>query len=496
MPTPDFKEFLRLARDYTLVPVSKIVCADMLTPVSAFLAIAANEPEAFLLESVEGGEKIGRYTFLGVRPHKKLTAHGAEVRVQTGKRTQSFEGGVFQTVKLLLAEHSAAPIPGLPPFTSGAVGFFTYDVVRQLERIGSQAKDDLNIPDCVLMFFNRLLAFDHLRHQIHIIAATDVRVESPRKAYDRAVADIAKIERKLAAGPQGASWLPKAHKQIQNKKMKVHASTTPANFQKAVEKAKEYIAAGDVFQVVLSRRVDFDPEVPPFDLYRALRTVNPSPYMYFIKTGDLHVLGASPEMLVRVTGRKLEYRPIAGTHRRGRDEAEDQRLAYAMSHDEKERAEHVMLVDLGRNDLGRVSEYGSVRVSDLMHVERYSHVMHLVSNLEGKLRDGLDALDAFVACFPAGTLSGAPKVRAMQIIEELEPIRRGVYGGAVLYADFAGNLDSCIAIRTMLLKGKRAYLQAGAGIVADSDPKKEYEESVNKSQALLRAVEKAREGGA
>jgi len=224
--------------------------------------------------------------------------------------------------------------------------------------------------------------------------------------------------------------------------------------------------------------------------------VNPSPYMYFIKTGDLHVLGASPEMLVRVTGRKLEYRPIAGTHRRGRDEAEDQHLAHAMSHDEKERAEHVMLVDLGRNDLGRVSEYGSVRVSDLMHVERYSHVMHLVSNLEGKLREGLDALDAFAACFPAGTLSGAPKVRAMQIIEELEPIRRGVYGGAVLYADFAGNLDSCIAIRTMLLKGKRAYLQAGAGIVADSDPKKEYEESVNKSQALLRAVEKARRGGA
>ncbi len=504
MPTPDYKEFFRLARDYTLVPVSKIVRADMLTPVSAFLAIAANEPEAFLLESVEGGEKIGRYTFLGVRPHKKLTAQGAEVRVQTGKRTETYSGGVFQTVKELLSEHSAAPIPGLPPFTSGAVGFFAYDVVRQLERIGEHAKDDLNIPDCILMFFDRLLAFDHLRHQIYIIAAADVRpgkgrAESPRKAYDRAVADIAKLERKLAAGPQGASWipkplLPKPHAKRGKKPaaMKVHASTTPANYQKAVEKAKEYIAAGDIFQVVLSRRVDFEPEVPPFDLYRALRTVNPSPYMYFIKTGDLHVLGASPEMLVRVTGRKLEYRPIAGTHRRGRDEAEDQRLAHAMSHDEKERAEHVMLVDLGRNDLGRVSEYGSVRVSDLMHVERYSHVMHLVSNLEGKLREGLDALDAFAACFPAGTLSGAPKVRAMQIIEELEPIRRGVYGGAVLYADFAGNLDSCIAIRTMLLKGKRAYLQAGAGIVADSDPKKEYEESVNKSQALLRAVEKAR----
>ena len=494
MPIPDYKEFLRLARDYTLVPVSKVVRADMLTPVSAFLAIAANEPEAFLLESVEGGEKIGRYTFLGVRPHKKLTARGGEVRVQTGKKTQTYANGVFQAVKDLLREHRAAPVPHMPPFTSGAVGFFAYDVVRQLERIGEHAKDDLDIPDCILMFFDRLLAFDHLRHQIHIMAAADVRAESPRKAYDRAVADIAKIERKLAAGPQGACWLPKAHGKPA--KIKIHASTSPADFQKAVEKAKEYIVAGDIFQVVLSRRVDFEPEVPPFDLYRALRTVNPSPYMYFIKTGDLHVLGASPEMLVRVTGRKLEYRPIAGTHPRGRNEAEDERLAHAMSHDVKERAEHVMLVDLGRNDLGRVSEYGSVRVSDLMHVERYSHVMHLVSNLEGKLREGLDALDAFAACFPAGTLSGAPKVRAMQIIEELEPVRRGVYGGAVLYADFAGNLDSCIAIRTMLLKGKRAYLQAGAGIVADSDPQKEYEESVNKSQALLRAVEKAREGGA
>ena len=494
MPTPDFKEFSRLARDYTLVPVSKVVRADMLTPVSAFLALAADEPEAFLLESVEGGEKIGRYTFLGVHPHKKLTARGSEIRVQSGKRTETHAGGVFEAVKRLMREHRAAPVAGLPPFTSGAVGFFSYDAVRQLEKIGDRAKDDLGVPDCVLMFFNRLLAFDHLRHQIHIIAAADVRAESPRKAYDRAVADIAKIERKLAAGPRGVPWVPK--RRGKSSKPKIHASTTPADFQTAVKKAKEYIAAGDIFQVVLSRRVDFEPEVAPFDLYRALRTVNPSPYMYFLKTGDLHILGSSPEMLVRVSGRKLEYRPIAGTHPRGRDEAEDQRLAHAMSSDEKERAEHVMLVDLGRNDIGRVSEYGSIRVSDLMHVERYSHVMHLVSNIEGKLREGFDALDAFAACFPAGTLSGAPKVRAMQIIEELEPVRRGVYGGSILYADFAGNLDSCIAIRTMLLKNKRAYLQAGAGIVADSDPQKEYEESVNKSQALLRAVEKARQGGA
>jgi anthranilate synthase component 1 len=262
-----------------------------------------------------------------------------------------------------------------------------------------------------------------------------------------------------------------------------------------VERCKEYIAAGDVFQVVLSQRLDFEPEVEPFNLYRALRQVNPSPYLYFLRTAENCILGSSPEMLVRVTGRRLEYRPIAGTHPRGRDEAEDQRLEQQMRNDEKERAEHVMLVDLGRNDLGRVSEYGSVKVKDLMYVERYSHVMHLVSALEGKLRKDLDALDAFAACFPAGTLSGAPKVRAMQIIEELEPTRRGIYGGSVLYADFAGNLDSCIGIRTMLIQGKHAYLQAGAGIVADSDPAREFEESMNKAQALLRAVAMARSSG-
>jgi anthranilate synthase component 1 len=263
---------------------------------------------------------------------------------------------------------------------------------------------------------------------------------------------------------------------------------------RAVARCKEYIAAGDIFQVVYSQRLEFTPEVAPFDLYRALRQVNPSPYLYFLKNGDTHILGSSPEMLVRVTGRKLEYRPIAGTRPRGKDDADDFRLEQEMRHDEKERAEHVMLVDLGRNDLGRVSEYGSVKVKDLMYVERYSHVMHLVSALEGTLRKDLDALDAFAACFPAGTLSGAPKVRAMQIIEELEPTRRGVYGGSVLYADFAGNLDSCIGIRTMLMKGKKAYLQAGGGIVADSDPSAEFQESMNKAGALLRAVEKTRSG--
>jgi anthranilate synthase component I len=493
MTNSEFRDFSRLARSATLVPVVKSVSADLLTPVSAFLSIAENEPHAFLLESVERGEQIGRYTFLGARPYMRLRARGATIEIERGRRSERRQGNVFQVVKELLSEHQPAEVPGLPPFTAGAVGYFSYDVVRQLEKIGEHTKNDLSLPDCELMFFDRLLAFDHLRHQIHIVAAADVTRENPQRAYDRAVRDIAALERKLAAGLRPAMWRKSAKSKLG--KLKIHAGTSRAEFLCSVERCREYIAAGDIFQVVLSQRLDFIPGVAPFDLYRALRQVNPSPYLYFLRMGGTQILGSSPEMLVRVTGRKLEYRPIAGTHPRGRDEAEDLRLEEQMRNDEKERAEHVMLVDLGRNDLGRVSEYGSVKVKDLMYVERYSHVMHLVSALEGTLRKNLDALDAFAACFPAGTLSGAPKVRAMQIIEELEPVRRGIYGGSVLYADFAGNLDSCIGIRTMLMQGKHAYLQAGAGIVADSDPAREFEESMNKAQALLRAVEMARGSG-
>jgi len=495
MIRPDFKEYSRLSRGATLVPVVKSISADLLTPVSAFLAIAAGEPDAFLLESVEGGERIGRYTFLGVRPFLRLESRGAEIKIERGRKIERRTGDVFQVIKDLLRQHRAATMESLPPFTAGAVGYCAYDIVRRLENIGDHAVDDLDVPDCVLMFFDRVLAFDHLHHQIHIVASVDVRSGATRAAYERAVADITRIETKLATGSKPAYW----RKASPKSKLAVRARTPKPKFLESVRRAKEYIAAGDIFQVVLSQRWDFEPGVAPFDLYRALRTVNPSPYMYFLRFGGdekqsagMHVLGSSPEMLVRVGGRKLEYRPIAGTHPRGRDETADAALERKMREDEKERAEHVMLVDLGRNDLGRVSEYGSVRVRDLMFVERYSHVMHLVSALEGRLRPELDAMDAFAACFPAGTLSGAPKVRAMQIIEELEPTRRGVYGGAVLYADFAGNLDSCIAIRTLLMKNKKAYLQAGAGIVADSDPQREFEETQNKSKAVLRAVEMAR----
>jgi anthranilate synthase component 1 len=487
---PDYREFSRLARDFTLVPVVKSVAADLLTPVSAFLAVADKEPDAFLLESVERGEQIGRYTFLGARPYLRVQARGEDVLIQRGKVREQRKSSVLQVVKGLLRQHRPATLAGLPPFTAGAVGYFAYDAVRQLEQIGEHADDDLSLPDCVLMFFDRLLAFDHLRHQIHIIATADVSRESARRAYDRALADIAILEKKLAAGLRPAHWSKSSRPS--KTKLNVRAGTSRRRFINSVERCKQYIAAGDIFQVVLSQRLDFTLAAAPFDVYRALRTVNPSPYMYFLRMGDVHVLGSSPEMLVRVTGRKLEYRPIAGTHPRGRDEAEDSRLAQTMLSDEKERAEHVMLVDLGRNDLGRVSEYGSVKVKNLMYVERYSHVMHIVSALEGKLREELDAVDAFAACFPAGTLTGAPKVRAMQIIEELEPTRRAVYGGSVLYADFAGNLGSCIAIRTMLMKGKHAYLQAGAGIVADSDPAREFQECMNKAEAVLSAVKMVR----
>ncbi|HKD45515.1 MAG TPA: anthranilate synthase component I [Candidatus Angelobacter sp.] len=486
---PNYLEFAALARTASLVPVAKTVAADLRTPVSAFLSIAREEPHAFLLESVEGGETVGRYTFLGARPYMVLEAHDSQVTLHRERKKQRIEGSVFKVLDALLREHKPAQVPGLPPFTAGAVGFFAHDAVRQLEKLPLLAHDDLKIPDCALMFFDRLLAFDHVRHEIYIIATADVRRQSPRQAYNEALRDISKIEEKLAR-PLPAKYLHPPRPQ--RGKLKTAVSVTRKHFLETVETVKEYIMAGDVFQAVPSLRLEMEPAVPPLDIYRALRRVNPSPYMYYLRLNGMTILGSSPEMLVRVKGRSLEYRPIAGTRQRGRDEAEDQRLEQELRNDEKERAEHVMLVDLGRNDVGRVSEFGSVKVRELMYVERYSHVMHLVSAVEGTLRDGLSAVDAFAACFPAGTLTGAPKVRAMEIIEEVEPVRRGIYGGSVLYADFAGNLDSCIVIRTMLMKGKKAYVQAGAGIVADSVPQSEYQECLNKAQALVRAVELAR----
>jgi len=497
---PSAREFMKLSRKHSLVPVYRTVVADLETPVSAFLRIAAEEPEAFLLESVEGGEHVGRYTFIGIEPYKKMVSRGTRITVREGRRSRTFDGDIFEELKRALGGHTPARLPGLPPFTAGAVGFFAYDVVRQIEKLPSLAKDELGVPDACLMFFDQVLAFDHVKKEIHLMVTADLTREAREGAYERAVRRLNKLERRLAGA------LPVRRKKKAQGKLKLTARTPKATFLKAVEKTKEYVASGDVFQCVLSQRFDCVPGVDAFEVYRALRIVNPSPYMYFLRFGleggagkaakakktAAHIVGSSPELLVRVHGRDVEYRPIAGTRPRSADEEEDRALEASLRGDEKELSEHIMLVDLGRNDVGRVSEFGSVRVKDLMFVERYSHVMHLVSALEGKLRPELGAVDAFRACFPAGTLSGAPKIRAMEIIEELEPARRGVYGGSILYADFSGNLDSCIAIRTLFMNGEQGHIQAGAGIVADSVPEKEFEECGNKARAVVRAIERAR----
>jgi anthranilate synthase component 1 len=500
--TPPLREFLRLARTHSLVPVTRTVAADLETPVSAFLRVAAMEPEAFLLESVEGGEHVGRYTFIGIRPYKKMTARDGQITVAEGRKRRSYAGDIFTELKLALQGETPAKLPGLPPFTAGAVGFFSYDVVRSIERLPTLAADELHVPDAHLMFFDEVLAFDHVKKAIHLIVTVGARGPANAAAYQRAGKRLDRLEDML-------SWtIPKRKATSAKGPLKLKHRTRAADFLNAVEAVKEYIAAGDVFQCVLSQRFDCTPGVDPFEVYRSLRIVNPSPYMYFLRFGleqghgprargseglrAAHIVGSSPEMLVRVHDGRVEYRPIAGSRPRGADEAEDRALEAGLRADAKEVSEHVMLVDLGRNDVGRVSEFGSVKVKDLMFVERYSHIMHLVSALEGTLRQGLAPLDAFRACFPAGTLSGAPKIRAMEIIEEMEPARRGIYGGAIVYADFSGNLDSCIAIRTLFMDGEKGHIQAGAGIVADSVPETENEECANKAKAVVRAIERAR----
>jgi anthranilate synthase component 1 len=485
--SPPRPEFLRLAAAHTLVPVYRTLTADLETPVSAFLRLAVDEPKSFLLESVEGGEKVGRYTFIGIHPYRTIQSRGSSITIQERGKTREVEGDVFALLKEMLAGHNPARIPALPPFTSGAVGFFAYDVVRQIESLPELAKDDLHVPDACFMFFDEVLAFDHVRKQIQLIVTADLTRQKPKAAWADAEQRLRRLEKRLSQP------LPKQRRKAPRGKLTVTSHTQKKDYLKAVAKIKEYIAAGDIFQAVLSQRFEVKPGVDPFSIYRALRIVNPSPYLYFLRFGpEDRLVGSSPELLVRVQGRRVEYRPIAGTRPRGASEEEDLRIEQELLADEKERAEHVMLVDLGRNDIGRVCEYGSVRVKNLMYVERYSHVMHMVSSLEGTLKEGLSAVDAFCACFPAGTLSGAPKIRAMEIIEELEPTRRGTYGGSVFYADFSGNFDSCIAIRSMLLKGEQGYIQAGGGIVADSVPEAEYQESVNKAKAVVRAVEAAR----
>jgi anthranilate synthase component 1 len=492
MIQPSFQEFQRLAKQGNLIPVYNVFSADLLTPVSAYLRVAQGARHSFLLESVEGGEKIARYTFAGANPEEVFRyANGACV-LESRDRIVWEEKDPVSFLRARMERFRPVRLPGLPPLVAGAIGYFSYDMVRLIERLPKRVRDEIGLFDAMLMFYHGLIAFDHVQHRLWIVR--NVFTEGPgsslRSRYDDAVKEIQRT-RKLLEQPVAEEEPKKSRKSARTGKPKISSNFARAGYLAAVRKAKEYIRAGDIFQVVISQRFSAKTKAAPFEIYRQLRALNPSPYLFYLQMNDIAVVGSSPEMLVKVQGRDVFYRPIAGTRWRGKDEAEDQRLEREMLADEKERAEHIMLVDLGRNDLGRVCEYGSIRVEKLMTVERYSHVMHLVSSLRGTLREDVDCFDALMACFPAGTVSGAPKVRAMEIIEELEKTRRGIYAGGILYLDFAGNLDSCIALRTMVIKNGIAHIQAGGGIVADSTPIGEFEESVNKSKALVRALEAA-----
>jgi anthranilate synthase component I len=487
MQITSFEAFKELAQRGTFVPVYKEIVADLLTPVSAFLKVAEHADYAFLLESVEGGEQVARYSFLGKDPFLIVRARGGKVLIERAGETSESDKPFTATIRELMAGFHSPFVPGLPRFTGGAVGYVGYDAAAWFEPVELQAaerEDD----EAGFMLFDTVLAFDHVRHRILIIANARISGDEDLESlYQFACAKVEFVERELERAL--SKTVPPSGRPLE-----VTSNVTREQFEGMVKTAKEYIAAGDIYQVVLSQRFEAAIEADPFTVYRALRHVNPSPYMYFLRVGGRSIVGSSPEMLVRVEGRQVQTHPIAGTRPRGRNEDEDVRLGEELKRNEKERAEHVMLVDLGRNDIGRVAKYGTVRVPTYMTLERYSHVMHLVSVVEGRLDDAHDRLDALVACFPAGTVSGAPKVRAMEIISELENRRRGVYAGAVGYLDFAGNLDFCITIRTVLIEDGRAYVQAGAGIVADSNPTAEYEETRDKARAVLRALELAQNG--
>ena len=489
MKITSFEEFKELSKHGTFVPVVKEIVADLLTPVSAFLKIAEHADYAFLLESVEGGEHVGRYSFLGKDPFLILTQKNGKTILERGGTTTESDRPFIETLRTLMADYRSPLLPDLPRFTGGAVGYFGYGASTWFEPVlGDLGKSDDGADQAGFMLFDTVLAFDHVQHRILIIANARITADDDLESlYQFACAKIQFLERELE---RGLSHTRKEH----SKGVELRSSYTKEGFEAHVKTAKEHIAAGDIYQVVLSQRFEADVDADPFTVYRALRHVNPSPYMYFIRMAAVSVVGSSPEMLVRVEGSRVETHPIAGTRRRGKNAEEDLLLGEELKRNEKERAEHVMLVDLGRNDVGRVCKYGSVRVPQFMGLERFSHVMHLTSIVEGQLSDDCDRLDALASCFPAGTVSGAPKVRAMQIIRELEPIPRGLYAGAVGYVDFAGNLDFCIAIRTVIMSKGKAYVQAGAGIVIDSNPTAEYEETRDKARALITALELAQQG--
>ena len=495
MTTPGETEFEQLAaRGFNLIPVAREIAADLETPVSAFLKVARGD-YAFLLESVRGGEKWGRYTFLGAEPSMVVRARGERMDlIRPGRAVESRSvENPFEELRNELQRLRAPELPGLPRFFGGAVGFLAYDIVRCFEpRIPATVHDDLGVPDLYMMFTDVVLVFDNVRQTLKIIANVPLaQFGSVHEAYrsgERKIEQTIARLREAAIPPCLEGPLPNAHGEIA-----ITSNVTREGYMAMVEAAKQYIAAGDIIQVVPSQRFEAPLTAHPFNLYRSLRTINPSPYMFYLRLGDHTLVGASPETMVRVEGREITLRPIAGTRPRGSSEADDLRLERELLADPKELAEHVMLVDLGRNDVGRVAKIGSVKVTELMAVERYSHVMHIVSNVVGELNDGMDAFDAFRATFPQGTVSGAPKIRAMEIIDELESVRRGVYAGAVGYFSYTGNTDTAIALRTLLIKGDRVYIQAGGGVVADSDPAAEFDESCNKARAMIRALGAARE---
>ena len=463
--------------DGNLIPIYREIVADMETPVSAFLKIN-HGGDSFLLESVEGGQRLARYSFIGTEPYRELTVWGKD------------KSDPLNLIAEELHKYKVVPLEGLPRFAGGAVGYFSYETVCRFEKLPSPKKDSLNLPEAKFMFVDTMLVFDHVTHEIKVLSYLRLNGDV-EKGYKQAVAKIDNLVERLQKPYKNKHTIK--GKNLKQTKDKFNSNTTRQDFEANVKKIKEYITAGEAIQVVFSQRLSQPTDLLPFEIYRALRTINPSPYMFYLDYGDFQIVGASPEVLVRVEDGVVMTRPLAGTRPRGITPEEDASMEKELRTDEKERAEHIMLVDLGRNDIGRVSQPGTVAVSELMEVERYSHVMHLVTHVQGKLQTGMNAFDALRACFPAGTVSGAPKVRAMEIIAELEPEKRGPYAGAVGYFSFSGNMDMAITIRTMVVSRGMAYVQAGAGIVYDSEPSREYEESLNKTLALLRALEQAEE---
>lgn len=493
MISPSYDEYLEKLEKGNLIPIWEEILADYDTPVSAFRKIDSSE-YSFLLESVEGGEKWAQYSFLGTNPSVVFRSKGSNIEIIEKGEVQKFSGNPIDALRDLLSRYKPVVSEDIPRFHGGAVGYFSYDTVRFIEDLPEIGEDVLKLWDSVYMITDSVLVFDNINHKIKIIANAYVPdKEKAKLEYQNAVKKIAQLKQKLQSSIN-ESLLSSSATKSNNKNIKLESNFEPDQFKNAVLKTKEYIKSGDIIQAVISQRWNTDLNVDAFDLYRALRVLNPSPYMFYLNMADQKIVGSSPEVMVRVEGSKIENRPIAGTRPRGKNKKEDIQFEKDLLEDPKERAEHIMLVDLARNDLGRVAKVGTVKVDEFMTIERYSHVMHIVSNVIADLNSDKDAFDVIKATFPAGTLSGAPKVRAMQIIEETEPARRGAYGGAIGYFSFSGNMDSCITIRTFVIKNNKIYIQAGAGIVADSVPETEYQETVNKVKALVKAVELAEAG--